>query len=462
MGEKVSRSIDFQSLVETHEQPFLIIDGEYRIVAVNEAYQRAYDMGADKIIGKLCYELTHGNDRPCFEYGEDCPHRRIIHEKESQCLCTHIHLDGDKGDRHVRIKAYRLCGVEGEMYLGESIELIPEATRVTDPVRMTGSSQAFQHLLGQLKRAALSDAPVLLEGETGTGKDLAARFIHQQSRRNGKPFLTVDCTVFTEPLFEAEVFGHARGAFTGSVGERAGLFEAADGGTLFLDEIGEISATLQAKLLRVIETGDFRRVGSNRNRHTNTRIICATNRRLGRDVDAKQFREDLYYRVACIHIGMPSLRERSEDVPVLAEALLRRIGSLTGQRFTLSDSALAELKRYHYPGNIRELRNILSAAASWSPDGKIDRDKIAQIVDNLQSRRDGVTENENESVSPPSSRPAAPQQSAEPGQLSTLEEIELRHIQSLLRRCTSRRELAAALGISERSVYRKLKQYGLR
>ncbi len=457
MSEDVQRTAEFQSIVETHEQPFLIIDRDYRIVAVNSAYERTYRLDAGQVVGQLCYELTHGNERPCHEYGEDCPHLRIIHEGERNCTCTHIHHDNDNAVSQVHIKAYPLHMGEGEVYLGEAIERIPEIAHAREPARMVGESPAFMRLLSLLKLAAMSDAPILLEGETGTGKDLAARYIHQQSRRSQKPFLMVDCTVFTEPLFEAEVFGHDRGAFTGSVGEREGLFEAADGGTLFLDEIGEISATLQAKLLRVIETGDFRRVGGNKLRHTDTRIICATNRRLGRDVDAKQFREDLYYRVACIHVAIPPLRERIEDIDVLAGALLRRIGALTGRSFSLNEPALTELRGYHYPGNIRELRNILSAAASWSLDGTLDAQKIAQIIANLKARR----ENGQPHAEVPTER-EAPAPADDPGRLSTLEEIELWHIQSLLKRCANRRQLAAALGISERSVYRKLKQYGLR
>jgi len=457
MSEVVNFNVDLQSLVETHEKPFLIIDRDYRIVAVNTAYEQAFSCDAGQVIGQLCYQLTHGNERPCHEYGEDCPHRRIVFDGESNCRCTHIHHDNDKGVSQVHIRAYPLRVGDGEVFLGEVVDRITDVVERQEPVRMVGESPAFMRLLSQLKLAAISDAPVLLEGETGTGKDLAARYIHHQSTRAGKPFLTVDCTVFTEPLFEAEVFGHERGAFTGSVGEREGLFEAANGGTLFLDEIGEISATLQAKLLRVIETGDFRRVGGNKIRHTDTRIICATNRRLGRDVDAKQFREDLYYRVACIHVAIPPLRERVEDIDVLANALLRRIGALTGRQFRLSDAALEELRTYHYPGNIRELRNILSAAASWSTDGTIDNEKISQIIANLQSRRDPVQAQADESQ--PHEAPAPGNGGAHP---STLEEIELQHIQLLLRRCANRRELALALGISERSVYRKLKQYGLR
>lgn len=455
MVERMQQTVDIQSLVETHEQPFMVIDGDYRIVAVNSAYERAYGGEAAQIIGQFCYRVTHGNERPCHEYGEDCPHRRILEMKEGGYTCTHLHHDNDKGVSQVQVRAYPLRMSDGQTFLAETCERIPDTTQAREPARMVGASPTFMRMLGQLKLAAMSDAPVLLEGETGTGKDLAARYIHQQSGRAQKPFLMVDCTVFTEPLFEAEVFGHERGAFTGSVGEREGLFAEADGGTLFLDEIGEISATLQAKLLRVIETGDFRRVGGTRIRHTDTRIICATNRRLGQDVEAKQFREDLYYRVACIHVAMPPLRERLDDVPLLADTLLRRIGALTGRRFTLSEESLAELSRYHYPGNIRELRNILSAAASWSLDGNIDVQKIAQIIANLQARRQNGQ---------PTEQIVDQQTMVEiemTGGLSTLEEIELRHIRMLLKQCESRRELASALGISERSVYRKLKQYGL-
>jgi transcriptional regulator with GAF, ATPase, and Fis domain len=342
------------------------------------------------------------------------------------------------------------------MYLGEAIQDLSEPDeRHSDRIRMVGKSGIFLRMLEQLKLASAADSPVLLQGETGTGKDLAASFIHRHSSRCDKPFLTLDCTVLTESLFEAEVFGHERGAFTGSVGEKQGLFELVDGGTLFLDEIGEMPAHLQAKLLRVLETGEYRRVGGRRTLHTNARIICATNRNLGSDVEDRSFREDLYYRVACLHVEVPSLRERLEDVPLLVEALLDQISQSIGKNYWLSQDSMAELQAYQYPGNIRELRNILSVAAAHSADGKIDMADIATIIGGMKSRRNGnCTTHETRVPETVSTRTEATNDS--------LKDVEARHITWLLKQHNgNRRHAAVALGVSERTMYRKLKLYGL-
>ncbi|MFQ5644432.1 MAG: sigma-54 interaction domain-containing protein, partial [Thiogranum sp.] len=325
-----------------------------------------------------------------------------------------------------------------------------------DQIRMVGTSAVFLKTLEQLNLAALSDAPLLLEGETGTGKDLAANFIHLHSGRHDKPFLTLDCTVLTESLFESEVFGHERGAFTGSVGEKEGLFELVDGGTLFLDEIGEMPASLQSKLLRVLETGEYRRVGGSRIRHTNARIICATNRNLAADVEAGSFREDLYYRTACLHIRIPALRERPRDIPLLAEALLDRIGESTGRVYELVPDAIGELESYSYPGNIRELRNVLSVAAARCTARQISAADISAVIDGMKCRRH--KDNNSDTPVAVASAPARA-----PGKaVSSLNDLEEAHIARLLKQFDgNRRKVATALGISERTMYRKLKRYGL-
>jgi transcriptional regulator with GAF, ATPase, and Fis domain len=267
--------------------------------------------------------------------------------------------------------------------------------------------------------------------------------------------MTLDCTVLTEALFEAEVFGHERGAFTGSVGEKEGLFALADGGTLFLDEIGELPAYLQAKLLRVLETGEYRRVGGRHTLRTNARIICATNRNLGADIESKAFREDLYYRVACLHIQIPGLRERLQDVPLLAEALLERIGASTGRAYRLSAEALFQLQAYQYPGNIRELRNIVSVAAAHCSGVSIEAGDIATVIQGMKAGRRTNGEPDSSTTTDVGSQPG-------PKNPSTLEDIESQHIAELLKQCNGNRRLAAAaLGVSERTIYRKLKRYGL-
>jgi DNA-binding NtrC family response regulator len=328
----------------------------------------------------------------------------------------------------------------------------------------------------------------MLQGETGTGKDLAANFIHRHSSRRDKPFLTLDCTVLTESLFEAEMFGHERGAFTGSVGEKQGLFELADGGTLFLDEIGELATQLQVKLLRVLETGEYRRVGGRKTLHTNARVICATNRNLDSDIASKNFREDLYYRIACLNIQVPSLRERLQDVPLLTEALLDGISKSTGQCHQLSADSLMELQTYHYPGNIRELRNILSVAAAHAKDGKIDAQNIAAVVKCSKSRRRTSSTRRTSDIGIEKRRrpetiglaaqatgrrasdigldsrcgPKTASSATVATDAHSLQNLEAQHITRLLElHQGNRRQVATALGISQRTMYRKLKRYGL-
>jgi two-component system response regulator AtoC len=274
--------------------------------------------------------------------------------------------------------------------------------------------------------------------------------------RSNQPFMTVDCTVLTEPLFEAEVFGHARGAFTGSVGERIGMYEQADGGTLFLDEVGELPLSQQAKLLRVLESGQYRRVGGRGNRKADVRIICATNRHLWDHVKAGQFREDLYYRIACLAVRLPPLRERLDDVGMLAPNLLELISRTMSRKFELSTDAIEQLKTYDYPGNVRELRNILFIAATHSStSGAIDAETVTKVMQlHAQSRT--------QSSLPHSAEVAAIPAAPAPDTGASLHDIEAQHISQLLQQHhNNRRQVAQTLGISERTLYRKLKKYGL-
>jgi transcriptional regulator with GAF, ATPase, and Fis domain len=221
-----------------------------------------------------------------------------------------------------------------------------------------GRSLAMRSIFGVLERLARTDATVLLEGETGTGKDVLARAIWTESERAQGPFVVVDCGAVSYSLLESELFGHERGAFTGAVAARHGAFEQAEGGTVFLDEIGELPVDVQPKLLRVLETKEFRRVGGNRTLKANVRVVAATKRNLQREVQAGKFREDLYFRLAVVPITVPPLRGRREDIPLLAQHILKGSGS----GLTLSDEAIQGLSAHDWPGNVRELRNVLERA----------------------------------------------------------------------------------------------------
>jgi len=450
--------VDLQSLVDSHEQPFVVIDSDYRIMAVNSAYERVYGAGREQAVGQPCYKISHNNDAPCHESGEDCPHVNLF-EIGKRDSCIHVHQDANHRMCQVRVTAYPLYGSNGELYMGELIEEIsgPEERR-SNGRRLVGKSAPFLACMDQLKMVASAHAPVLLQGETGTGKELAANFIHTNSARSSQPFLTVDCTVLTEPLFEAEVFGHARGAFTGSVGERIGMYEQADGGTLFLDEVGELPLSQQAKLLRVLESGQYRRVGGRGHRKADVRIICATNRHLWDQVKTGQFREDLYYRIACLAVRLPPLRERLDDIGLLAHSLLEIISRTMSRNFELTTDAVEQLKLYHYPGNVRELRNILFIAATHSGgSSQIDAETVDKVM-KLHAQSQVQIQPCPPGLSEASAIPAAP-----PADTSaSLEDVEAQHISQLLQQHNNnRRKVAETLGISERTLYRKLKRYGL-
>jgi transcriptional regulator with PAS, ATPase and Fis domain len=218
-----------------------------------------------------------------------------------------------------------------------------------------------------VERAANAPYPVLIEGESGSGKELVARAIHRLGLRRDRTFCTLNCAALPDDLVEAELFGHARGAFTGAIAERPGVFEEAHGGTLFLDEIGELSARAQAKLLRVIQEGELRRVGENLPRRVDIRILAATNRDLRQEVESGRFRMDLWYRLDVLRVNVPPLRDRREDIQVLAEHFWREAAERIGSKATLGAATLAALARYDWPGNVRELQNVLASLAVRSP-----------------------------------------------------------------------------------------------
>ena len=229
----------------------------------------------------------------------------------------------------------------------------------------------MEELRGVVRRVAESPYPVLVTGESGCGKELVARAVHRLSRRPDRYMGAVNCAALIDELVEAELFGYARGAFTGAVTERAGLFEASDQGTLFLDEVGELSTRAQAKLLRTLQDGEIRRVGENLPRRVDVRVVAATNRPLEADVSAGRFREDLLYRLDVLRIEVPPLRDRGNDVLLLAEYFWRRAQSLTRSRASPAGSTLAALARYHWRGNVRQLENVIASLVVRGPRGGV-------------------------------------------------------------------------------------------
>jgi len=243
---------------------------------------------------------------------------------------------------------------------------------------IVGHTQSMRVVFDQVRQVAKWNTTVLIRGESGTGKELIANAIHYNSPRANGPFIKLNCAALPDNLLESELFGHEKGAFTGAVNQRKGRFEQANGGTIFLDEIGEISAAFQAKLLRVLQEGEFERVGGLRTLKVDVRVIAATNRDLESEVHRGDFREDLYYRLNVMPIYMPALRERVEDIPDLANYLVSKLARTQGRDLEITDSAIRLMMRYNWPGNVRELENCLERAAVMSASGNIDRDAISQ------------------------------------------------------------------------------------
>ena len=321
-------------------------------------------------------------------------------------------------------------------------------------MQMIGKSPAFLACLDHLTRAADSDAAILLLGESGVGKELAAQYIHQRSTQRTKPFIALNCASISENMFEDVLFGHERGAFTGCIGRKQGLFELAEGGILFLDEIGEIPLPMQAKLLRMLESGEFRRLGGTEVLRADVRLISATNRNLLELAQVGQFRLDLYYRISCIDLHLPSLKDRRSDIPALAEAMLKRITRAGMAHCKLTDDALEKLLNYPFPGNIRELRNILMKAVAMSNHGIISANQI--ILDNLPNNDVHMhTHQIDLSETVPRTIPLK-------ASITNVADLEAHHISELLARHNGhRRNVAEMLGISERTLYRKLKRYNI-
>ena len=328
---------------------------------------------------------------------------------------------------------------------------------------MVGASPAMCGLRQALMRLAPIDVAVLLQGETGTGKELAARTMHAQSQRARRRFLAVNCGALSPELLESELFGHEQGAFSGAVRRKEGLFEAASGGTLLLDEIGEMPSGMQVKLLRVLQEQNLRRVGGTVDIPVDVRIIAATNRNLKEEVEAGRFRRDLYYRVAVVTQELPPLRSRAEDVPLLARFFLTRLAEQGGAvPLDIDDSALDALRLYPFPGNVRELANILERAAVFCPPGgSIGLAHLPPEVREAQGRGaqpvamatapQGAVANTAQAHALGQSAPLVP-----------LAEMEKQHILHALELAGDNRTLAAdMLGISRSSLWRKLREYGV-
>lgn len=426
------------AMLEGFACPAILVSANYEILATNEDYRSAFG-SIDLSQTHHCFQVSHGYSVPCDQAGEDCPLAAAQRSGHRERV-LHIHQT-PKGREHVDVEMLPIHGSDGQLlYFVELLRPVPLASGEVEDQEMVGESPAFTAMLSRVARVGKTQASVLLLGESGTGKELAARAIHMASTRKDNPLVTLECAGLTDSLFETELFGHVKGAFTGAQAAKKGLVEHADGGTLFLDEVGDIPLSMQVKLLRLIETGSYRQVGSTEIRRADFRLICATHKNLEQMVERGEFRSDLYFRINVFPIHLPSLSERRDDIPLLVSALLKRLDP--EQEFRITADAVALLQQHQYRGNIRELRNLVNRAMVLADTTLIDESVMLEALDD--GARIAIT----------------------PDQSNTDEWVDLktserRYIKRLLAAQNGDKERAAdILGISTRSLYRKLDDHG--
>nr|VFK67740.1 MAG: regulatory protein, Fis family [Candidatus Kentron sp. UNK]VFK73096.1 MAG: regulatory protein, Fis family [Candidatus Kentron sp. UNK] len=436
-------SAEIITILDGYSAPAILVDTDYRILAANRAYRDRYARDRDPC-RQYCYTVSHDSEVPCDQAGEQCPLQGSKTSGELQRI-LHVHHTPN-GTEHVEVETRPIRNETGHiLYYVEILRHIGIASTDSKKIRSSvGNSPAFNRVLQLVRRVAASNVSVLLLGESGVGKELIAQEIHEASKRARQAFVPVECSGLTESLFENELFGHEKGAFTGAYTKKTGLVEAAHGGTLLLDEIGDIPLPIQVKLLRLLETGTYRRVGSVALEYADFRLICATHQDLHAMVKAGAFRQDLYYRISTFPIRLPALRERPEDLPLLIETLLKEIDG--ARKLSLHPSTIDLLADYHFPGNIRELRNILERASLLADGKTILPDHLpdeCRIPDQSPALDEALEHHQND-----------------PQEILPLEVVEARYLRQILARYpNAKRKLAEKLGISERTLYRKARYF---
>jgi DNA-binding NtrC family response regulator len=365
--------------------------------------------------------VCHMIGRPKEEWGDE-----VVKSFGKQCLDTSL----EKVREALKSAEQKLARRKSDLQRAG----VPQAGA---PSGLVAQSDEMVRLFELARRVARVDSTVLVTGESGVGKEGLARLIHDESARAGGPFVPLNCAAVPETLLESELFGHTKGAFTGAAADRAGLFESAQGGTLFLDEIGEVPLAMQVKLLRSLQEREVRRVGENKSRKVDVRVVAATNRNLAREVQAGRFREDLYYRLRVIELRVPPLRDRRDDVLPLARLFVARASERLGRRISgLTPRAAQQLLRYDWPGNVRELENAIERAVVLADGARVDVDDLPEEV--------GL---------------ALPDPSA-PGRVRSLEDMERDYILAVLKAAGDNKTRAAEqLRIGTATLFRKLKQY---
>jgi len=450
----------YRAILDSLAEGLIITDRESRILYANARMEEISGYTPDELLGRVSYEVL--SPRKNWDKMRRRLQKRLSGSEEDY---EHELIRKDGTTMWIRVKAtpYRtasgeisgtvgaLSCIERQKSLEHENEYLRAELRSDNGLEeLIGPSAALARIRYQISMVAATEANVSISGESGTGKELVARAVHELSSRREKPLIRVNCAAIPKDLFESEFFGHVRGAFTGAIKDRVGRFELADGGTLFLDEVGEIPLDLQGKLLRVIQEGQFERVGEDRTRSVNVRLISATNRSLLDEASTGRFRTDLYYRLSVFPIEIPPLRERREDILPLAEHFLR----LNSQKLRIKTPSLTEvqrdeLRRYDWPGNVRELQNVIERAVILAAHGG-----FALNLDSKNRR----------------SSPAAPVRAAvavdDFGSLIGLRDREKQMITSALRETRGKiygsNGAAALLGVKPTTLSSKIARLGLR
>ncbi len=432
-----------EAVFENFDRGLFVVNTRRRITVFNRMAQEITGFSPDEVLGRYCWEVFRADrcKTGCFlqatlEDGITRTDQGVrIRNKEGRWLKLLISTAAIKNKRNIIVG-----GLETFTSLGKALPQGEEFHPLPRDVEIIGQSPAMKRLLNMLPDVAASEATVVLEGESGTGKDLFAQAIHLRSPRSQGPFVAFSCSALVETLIESELFGHVKGAFTGAVSNKVGRFELAKGGTLFLDEIGELKPGLQIKLLRVLETKVFERVGSTRPIPLEARIIAATSRNLQQEVRQGRFRMDLLYRLRTVPFYLPPLRERQEDIPLLVNHCLAKLNRKYRKQVRGVDPKVMTLfQEYSWPGNIRELERVLEYAFVFVKGAVITQDLLPELE-------------------LPRQRAASPPETLDQYRLAG----ERLSIQKALEKAQGRRETAARLlGISRSSLWRKMKAYGL-
>ena len=430
-----------------------MVDEWGMLIYVNAVYERIWKVNRDEIVGKSIKNLSHHKvDKEALRTGQNQLGVTVESEEKHKMIvnASPIVLDGKVRGvistylevTDLKIMMERLQMAEDKLAYYED-ELEQEWWNHQSFTQVIGHSSAIESAIRLASKAAKSSATVLIRGESGTGKEVLARAIHAASEKITGPFVGVNCAAIPETLIESELFGHEKGSFTGAIQRKIGKFELADKGTIFLDEIGDLSRDMQVKLLRILQEKEFERVGGNDTLRVKVRVMAATNRNLEEMMKTGEFREDLYYRLNVISITMPPLRNRQGDIPLLVEHFLEKVCESEGVELRgISLRALRVLERYDWPGNIRELENIVTRAIAMSEGDVIDLEDLPGFLRLSQATGEGLIQ-------------------LTPSGLATMEEYDRAIIQKALELYPSYNQAGKALGITHRTVALKAKKYGL-